>query len=453
MAMAGWGDARARRVLRQLFDAALQRADPAQALLRHLPEPPKGRCVVVGAGKASIAMAAALDAAWPGVPLSGVVVGCHGQQRPAGRIEVLTAAHPVPDQHSVRAARRLLAAVQGLGPDDLVLALISGGGSSLLVQPAGAMSLADKQQLNRDLLASGASIGEMNILRRQLSAIKGGGLAAAVGRARLCTLIISDVPGDDPAAVASGPTLPDPASRAEAREIVARYRIALPPAARAVLDAPAVARPARPDDEVRMIAAPMMALQAAADEARRHGLAALVLGDALEGEARQMGQLLAGIARSAACFGHPVAAPAVLLSGGEATVTLGAAADAVLASGAAAGAAMTPAGAATTAAAAARLPRGGRNTECLLSMALALSGQAGIWALACDSDGIDGTQDAAGAIIAPDTLARARTAGLDPRAILQAHDSHLLFDTLGDLVRTGPTGTNVNDIRAILVAG
>lgn len=422
--MSQWTDQAARTALRQMFDVAVRSADPGPAVQRHLPAKPKGRCVVVGAGKGSAAMAAAVDAAWPDVDVSGVVVTRHGQKIPAGRIEIIEAAHPVPDENSVIAAKRLLAAVQGLGPDDLVLALISGGGSSLLVLPAGEMTLADKQQLNRALLASGANINEMNVLRRQLSAIKGGGLADAIGAARLVTLIVSDVPGDDPAAVASGPTIPDPSSREQAREIVARYRIDLPPAAQAVLNTPKPAHRQRDDAEVHVIAAPVMALEAAAESARALGLTPIILGDALEGEARHMGQVLAGIARSTARFGHPLKAPAVLLSGGEGTVTIG------------------PDGGG----------KGGRNTECLLSMAVALSGEENVWALACDSDGIDGIQDAAGAIITPDTLARAHAAGFDARAVLSRHDSFTLFDAIGDLVRTGPTGTNVNDIRAILVA-
>ncbi|MDO4231061.1 MAG: glycerate kinase [Lautropia sp.] len=421
--MSQWTDETARAALRQMFDAAVKSADPGPAVQRHLPAKPKGRCVVVGAGKGSAAMAAAVDAAWPDVDVSGVVVTRHGQKIPAGRIEIIEAAHPVPDENSVIAAKRLLAAVQGLGPDDLVLALISGGGSSLLVLPAGEMTLADKQQLNRALLASGANINEMNVLRRQLSAIKGGGLADAVGAARLVTLIVSDVPGDDPAAVASGPTIPDPSTREQAREIVARYRIELPQAAQAVLNTPKPQHRQRDDAEVHVIAAPMMALEAAAESARALGLAPLILGDALEGEARHMGLVLAGIARSTARFGHPLKAPAVLLSGGEGTVTIG------------------PDGGG----------KGGRNTECLLSMAVALSAEKNVWALACDSDGIDGIQDAAGAIITPDTLARAHAAGFDARAVLARHDSFTLFDAIGDLVRTGPTGTNVNDIRAILI--
>ena len=403
-----WNDESARAALRRIFDAAVKSADPAAAVRRHLPEKPRGRCVVVGAGKGAAVMAAAVDAAWPDVDVSGVVVTRYGHAVPAGRIEVLQAAHPVPDEASVQASTRILQAVQGLGPDDLVVALISGGGSSLLTLPGPGMTLADKQALNRILLASGATINEMNVLRRQLSAIKGGRLAQAALPARLCTLIVSDVPGDDPAAIASGPTIAHPATREEARAIVATPMTPAAP---------------RPRAEVKIIAAPMMALKAAADEARALGLTPLILGDALEGEAAQMGTVLAGIGRSTALYGQPLAAPAVLLSGGEATVTIGS----------------DGAG------------KGGRNTESLLAMALALAGQKGVWALAADSDGIDGTEDAAGAIITPDTLARARDRQLDPRAFLRAHDSYSFFAALGDLVMTGPTGTNVNDIRVMLV--
>ena len=375
-----WNDESARAALRRIFDAAVKSADPAAAVRRHLPEKPRGRCVVVGAGKGAAVMAAAVDAAWPDVDVSGVVVTRYGHAVPAGRIEVLQAAHPVPDEASVQASTRIL-------------------------------------------LASGATINEMNVLRRQLSAIKGGRLAQAALPARLCTLIVSDVPGDDPAAIASGPTIADPATREEARAIVARYRMELPAAAQAILATPMTPAAPHPRAEVKIIAAPMMALKAAADEARTLGLTPLILGDALEGEAAQMGTVLAGIGRSTALYGQPLAAPAVLLSGGEATVTIGS----------------DGAG------------KGGRNTESLLAMALALAGQQGVWALAADSDGIDGTEDAAGAIITPDTLARARDRQLDPRAFLRAHDSYSFFAALGDLVMTGPTGTNVNDIRVMLV--
>jgi glycerate 2-kinase len=407
-----------------MFDAAVASADPRIAVARNLPEKPKGRCIVVGAGKASAAMAAGLDAAWPDVDLTGVVVTRYDYAVPAGRIEILEAAHPVPDANSETAARKMLDAVRGLTADDLVIALVSGGGSALMTAPAGDMTLADKQAINKALLASGATISEMNVVRKHVSAIKGGRLAAAAHPAKVVTLVISDIPGDDPAAIASGPTLPDPSTKADALEIVDRYALDLPPAARAALQSgDETPKPGDIDADVRIVAAPMLALQAAAKVAREEGLTPLILGDALEGEAREAGILMAGMARSVATHGHPVAAPAVLLSGGETTVSIG----------------RGPAG------------RGGRNTEFLLSLAISLAGAKNIWAIAGDSDGIDGTEDAAGAIVAPDTLSRARTCGLDARKFLVAHDSYTFFDRVGDLVRTGPTLTNVNDIRAILI--
>ena len=419
-----WNDERARTVLRRVFDAAVASADPRRAVARRLPDKPRGRCVVVGAGKASAAMAAALDAAWPDVDLSGVVVTRYGYSVPAGRIAILEAAHPVPDEMSLEAARRMLAAVGGLTADDLVIALVSGGGSALMTLPAGAMTLADKQAVNAALLRSGAPIAEMNIVRKHLSAIKGGKLAMAARPARVVTLVISDVPGDDPAAIASGPTLPDPSTKSEAAAIVARYGLALPPAALAALESgDETPKPGAFEPDVRIIAAPRLALEAAAGVARREGLTPVILGDALEGEAREVGTVMAGVARSVALHGSPVPPPALLLSGGETTVTIG--------SGGAG--------------------KGGRNTEFLLGLSLALAGADAIWAIAGDSDGIDGTEDAAGAIVAPDTLVRAKNAGLDARAFLTAHDSYTFFDRLGDLVRTGPTLTNVNDIRALLV--
>lgn len=419
-----WTDAESRATLRRLFDAAVASADPSAAVLRHLPEKPTGRCVVVGAGKASAAMAAGLDAAWPDVDVSGVVVTRYGHAVPAGRIRILEASHPVPDTMSETAAREILAAVSGLTPDDLVVALISGGGSALMVAPAGRMTLADKQAVNRALLASGAAIGEMNAVRKHLSAIKGGRLAQAARPARLATLVISDVPGDDPAAIASGPTIGDASTIDEVREIIRRYQLDLPAAARAVIEAGAeTPKPEALPGDVTIIAAPSLALEAAAAEAVRAGITPLILGDAIEGEAREAGIVMAGIARSAQLKGLPVRAPAVLLSGGETTVSIG----------------KGPAGA------------GGRNTEFLLGLAVGLGGAGGIFAIAGDSDGIDGTEDAAGAIVTPDTLARARQLGLDARAHLAAHDSYRYFDALGDLVKTGPTLTNVNDIRAILI--
>ncbi len=421
-----WDDASARVALRAMFDAAVAAADPRRVLAAHLPDKPRGRCVVVGGGKSAALMAAALEDAWPDVSLEGTVVTRYGHTVPTRRIEVIEAAHPVPDANSERGARRLLERVRGLGPDDLVLALMSGGASALLALPAAGLTLADKQAVNRDLLACGARIGEMNCLRKHLSGIKGGRLAAAAAPAHVLTLAVSDVPGDDPTVIGSGPTIPDPTTFADARGIVARYGIVAPPAAAARLTQGADETPKPgelPNAEFRLIAAPMLALRAVAEIARGIGLTPLILGDALEGEARELGTAMAGIARSVRTHGVPVAPPAVLLSGGETTVTLG----------------HSPVG------------HGGRNTEFLLGLAVALDGTPGVWALAGDTDGIDGTDEVAGALVAPDTLARVRAAGRDPRAALAAHDSHTLFDLVGDAIRTGPTLTNVNDFRAILV--
>ena len=427
-----WDDARARTALRAIFDAAVAAADPLKMLAAHLPAKPIGRCIVVGAGKSAAVMAAALEAAWPDVALSGAVVTRYGHAVATQRIEVIEASHPVPDANSERGARRLLELVQGLGPDDLVLALISGGGSALLALPAPGLTLADKQAVNRALLASGATITEMNAVRKHLSAIKGGRLAACAAPARVVTLAISDVPGDDPAVIASGPTVADATSFADARAVVARFGLRLPPQV--------TARLAREDDETpkpgslartafRLIATPAMALRRAAETARGLGLTPLILGDALEGESRELGTVMAGIARSVRDHAEPLPAPAVLLSGGETTVTLATGPDGAHQAG-----------------------RGGRNTEFLLGLAIGLAGAPGIWAAAGDTDGIDGTEDAAGAIVTPDTLARAAAAGLSARGHLAAHDSYSLFAALDDLIRTGPTLTNVNDIRAILIA-
>lgn len=433
---ASWDDARARAALRRLLDAAIASADPRKVLAAHLPEPPAlgsgGRVVVVGAGKSAAVMAASVEAAWPDIPLKGLVITRYGHGVRTGygktdRIEVVEASHPVPDAAGEQAAARILALVQGLTEHDLVLALISGGGSALMPLAAPGLTLADKQEVNRALLSCGATINEMNAVRRHLSAVKGGRLAAAAHPARVVTLAISDVPGDDPAAIASGPTVPDPTSFADARAIVARYAIALPDHVRAHLEAGAEETP-KPGDprlaraEYRLIATPLMALQAAAKEAEALGLTPLILGDALEGEAREAGTLLAGIARSAAAHGHPVPRPAVLLSGGETTVTLGEARGA-----------------------------GGRNGECLLGLAVSLAGHPGIWSLMADTDGIDGSESNAGAIAAPDTLARAAASNIDPRAALSAHRSHDVFAGLDDLVTTGPTLTNVNDFRAVII--
>ncbi|WP_347138669.1 glycerate kinase [Paracoccus sp. SSK6] len=407
-------------LLLRLFGAAVDSADPAKTVARHLPERPRGRVVVVGAGKSAAAMARAIEAEWPDV--TGVVVTRYDHAVPTQNIEVIEASHPVPDQAGADAAQRILAAVRGLGPDDLVLALISGGGSALMTAPALGLTLADKMQVNRLLLASGAPIGVMNRVRRRLSAVKGGRLALAAAPAKVVTLAISDVPGDDPLAIASGPTVHDPDAAADLSDVARMLGPDLPEAARRLLLTTPEPLPPFPAD-YRLISTPLMALEAAANLARSEGVTPLILGDAIEGEAAAAGQVMAGIARSAALHGLPVKGPAVLLSGGETTVTIGSA----------------------------KPGKGGRNTEFLLALAVALDGQPGIHALSGDTDGIDGTEDAAGAIIAPDTLARARAAGLDPRAVLAAHDSCSLFDRIGDLVKTGPTLTNVNDFRAILV--
>jgi glycerate 2-kinase len=422
-----WDDAHARSALRTLFDAAVAAADPRQVLAAHLPPRPRGRCVVVGCGKSAAVMAAALEDAWPDVALEGTVVTRYGHFVPTRRTEVIEASHPLPDAASERGAHRLLERVRGLGPDDLVLALISGGGSALCAAPAPGLTLADKQAVNRALLASGATISEMNCVRKHLSAIKGGRLAAAARPARVVTLAISDVPGDDPAVIASGPTVPDPTTFADARAILARYGIEPPAAVAARLAQATDETPGNddlPDAEFRLIATPMMALTRMAETARGIGLTPLVLGDALEGEAREMGIVMAGIARSVRAHAQPLPPPCVVLSGGETTVTLG----------------RGPAG------------HGGRNTEFLLSLVVALGGATDIWAMSGDTDGVDGMDDIAGAVAAPDTLARARAKALDPRAVLAGHDSHSLFDAIGDAIRTGPTLTNVNDVRAILIA-
>lgn len=416
-------------LLRRLYDAAVAAALPAGIVAWHLPGRAKGRTIVLGAGKASAAMAAAVEAAWgedgPG-PLEGLVVTRYGHAVPCERIEIVEAAHPVPDEAGRAAAARMLEIARGAGPDDLVLCLISGGGSALLALPADGIPFADKQAVNAALLRSGADIAEMNTVRRHLSAIKGGRLAAAAHPARVVTLVISDVPGDDPAAIASGPTVADPTTFADAAAILDRYGIEAPASVRAHLAAAEEETP-KPGDprlaaaELQMIATPQMSLDAAAAVARAAGVTPLILGDALEGEAAEAGKLMAGIARAAAGTGHPAPPPCVLLSGGETTVTV-------------------------------RGPgRGGRNVEFLLGLAVALNGQPGIFALAGDTDGIDGGGPAAGALVTPDSLVRARALGLDPRAMLAANDAHPLFEALGDAVVTGPTLTNVNDFRAILV--
>lgn len=416
-------------LLRRLFDAAIASAQPALCVPPHLPSPDElggGRLVVIGAGKASAAMARAVEDHWAG-PLSGLVVTRYGYGVPCQRIEIVEAAHPVPDAAGLAAAQRMLALVQGLQPADLVLCLISGGGSALLPLPAPGLTLEHKQAVNRALLASGATISEMNCVRRHLSAIKGGRLGAACHPARVLTLLISDVPGDDPINIASGPTVADPTTCADALAIVQRYGIELPAPVRAVLES-GQGESIKPGDprlgghQLRTIAAPQMALEAAARVAREAGYGVCILGDALEGEARDVGKVLAGIALQVAAHGQPVQAPCVLLSGGETTVT-------VRGSGS-----------------------GGRNVECLLSMALTLGGHPRIHALAGDTDGVDGQAEIAGAQIGPDTLQRAHALGIKPFDALANNDGHGFFGMLGDAVVTGPTLTNVNDFRAILVA-
>jgi hydroxypyruvate reductase len=421
----GRGMSDRRPLLRAMFDAAIAAAQPALCLPPHLPARPEGRTLVIGTGKASAAMAKALEDHWDG-PLEGLVVTRYGHEVPCRRIEIVQAAHPVPDAAGLLASERMRTFVSGLTEGDLVIALISGGGSSLLVAPGPGLTLADKQAINTALLKSGATISEMNCVRRHLSSLKGGRLAAACHPAKLVTLLISDVPGDAPHDIASGPTVADPSTCAEALAIIERYRIAVPQAVRSLLASPQ-GETLKPGDprlartETRMIAAPQTALEAAARVARDAGLNAYILGDSLEGESRDVGKALAGIARQVALHGQPFEPPCVLLSGGETTVTIRG------------------------------KGRGGRNVEFLLSLAIALDGLPGVHALAGDTDGVDGAEEIAGAIATPDTLARAWRQGMHPRRSLDANDGHGFFQALGDSVVTGPTRTNVNDFRAIVI--
>ena len=414
-----------RALLQAMFQAAIEAAQPSHCIPPHLPAAPKGRLIVIGAGKASAAMAQAVEQHWPG-PLSGLVVTRYGYAVPCERIEIVEASHPVPDAAGMQAAQRMLELVANLQADDTVLCLISGGGSSLLALPLDGISLEDKQALNRALLASGATIGEMNCVRRHLSAIKGGRLAAACHPAQVITLAISDVPGDKLGDIASGPTVGDATSCEDALAIVRRYGMDLPDSLRAVLESgrgesvkPGDLRLAR--TRTTLIATPQMALEAAAGVARAAGVTPYILGDSLEGEARDVGKVMAGIALQTAMRGQPFPAPCVLLSGGETTVT-------VRGNG-----------------------RGGRNVEFLLALGIALDGHEGIHALAGDTDGVDGQEDIAGAYLAPDTLQRAWALGTKPRESLDNNDGHGFFQALGDSVITGPTLTNVNDFRAILI--
>ncbi len=408
-----------------MFDAAVAAALPAATLPAYLPLPPKGRALVVGCGKAAASMAKAVEDHWPG-ELSGMVVTRYGYNVPTRMIEVVEAAHPVPDEAGRKAAERMLKMVQGLSADDLVLFLVSGGGSALLPLPAPGLTLADKQAINKALLRSGANITEMNCVRKHLSAVKGGRLAAACAPARVITLAISDIPGDDPAVIASGPTVADATTFADARAILEKYGITEP---RAVVEHLRAAREESPKPgdprlektELHMVAAPQMSLEAAAQVALRAGVTPVILGDAIEGEAREVAIVHAGIARQVRRHGQPAPTPCVLLSGGETTVTLRG------------------------------KGRGGRNAEFLLALAVALDGESGIHALAGDTDGIDGTEDNAGALLAPDSLARAAQRNLDAKHMLADNDGYNFFSGLGDLVMTGPTLTNVNDFRAILI--
>jgi glycerate 2-kinase len=408
-----------------MFDAAIAAAQPALCVPAHLPPRPAGRLIVIGAGKASAAMAKAVEDSWPG-DLSGVVVTRYGYAVPCKRIEIMESSHPVPDTASVRAAHRLLDTVKNLTPDDVVLCLISGGGSSLLVSPIEGVTLEDKQAVNRALLQSGASISEMNCVRRHLSAIKGGRLGAACHPAKVVTLVISDVPGDRPMDIASGPTVVDPTTCEDALAIVRRYAISLPARAMEVL-ASGRGESVKPGDprlassEVHFVATPQLALEAAAKVARDASLSVHILADSIEGEARDVGKVIAGIALQVARHAQPFEPPCVLLSGGETTVT-------VRGHG-----------------------RGGRNVEFLLSLAIALDGHAGIYAMAGDTDGVDGLEEIAGARVAPDTLSRAWAIGIKPKESLADNDGHGFFQALGDSIITGPTLTNVNDFRAVLV--
>ncbi|EHL22518.1 hydroxypyruvate reductase [Acidovorax sp. NO-1] len=428
--------------LQHLYRVAVRRALPLHNTAAFLPAPPTpdsgGRTLVLGAGKAGGAMAHAVEALWPAdAPLSGLVVTRyhHTPPRPEGlvqRIEVVEAAHPVPDAAGLAAAQRMLAHTQGLTENDLVLCLISGGGSALLTLPADGLTLEEKQRINQALLASGAAIDEMNCVRKHLSRIKGGRLAAACAPARVVTLTISDVPGDDPSVIASGPTVPDATTCSDALAILDRYRIEVPAAVRSALEAGTLETP-KPGDAVfaghavHLIATPRQALEAAAEAARAAGVQAHILSDAMEGESREVGKVHAALARAVAQHGQPFARPCVILSGGETTVTVRPQPPG------------TPRG------------RGGRAGEFCLGLAQALQGQPGVWALAADTDGIDGVENNAGARVAPDTLARAEAAGLRIAAHLDRNDAYGFFDALGDLVVTGPTHTNVNDFRAILV--
>jgi hydroxypyruvate reductase len=411
--------------LTSIFDAAVAAADPERTIRGHLPAKPKGRTIVIGAGKGSAQMAAAFEKVWDG-PIEGLVVTRYGYGAKCERIEIIEAAHPVPDAAGLEASRRLLAKVQGLTADDLVVALISGGGSALLPSPAAGLTLADEIAVNEALLASGAPIAAMNTIRKHVSTIKGGRLAAAAWPARVVSLVISDIPGDNPALVASGPTVPDTGSREDALASIAAYGMKLPASVMAHISSPAADAPDPGDrrfssNEVHLIASAGVSLEAAAAEAKRQGIEAVILSDAIEGEAREVGGVHAAIAREVATRNRPFAKPVLILSGGETTVTLRA------------------------------KGKGGRNSEFLLAFAIGINGVQGIHAMAADTDGIDGSEDNAGAFADGSTVSRMRAAGVDAKAMLAGNNAWTAFNAVGDLFVPGPTGTNVNDLRAILV--
>ncbi|MER8727906.1 glycerate kinase [Mesorhizobium sp. M0904] len=408
-----------------IFNAAVAAADPQRTIKDHLPARPKGRTVVIGAGKGSAQMAAAFEKVWDG-PIEGLVVTRYGYGATCRRIEIIEAAHPVPDAAGLEASRRLLEKVQGLTADDLVVALISGGGSALLPSPAEGLTLADEIAVSEALLASGAPIAAMNTIRKHLSTIKGGRLAAAAYPAKVVSLVVSDIPGDDPALVASGPTVPDIGSRKDALASIAAYGMNLPASVMAHINSPAADAP-RPDDprfirnEVHLIASAGVSLEAAAAEAKRQGIQAVILSDSIEGEAREVGGVHAAIAREVATRNRPFAKPVLILSGGETTVTLRA------------------------------KGKGGRNSEFLLTFAIGISGMVSVHALAADTDGIDGSEDNAGAFADGSTVSRMRKAGVDAKAMLAGNNAWTAFNAVDDLFVSGPTGTNVNDFRAILI--
>ncbi|RWK64921.1 glycerate kinase [Mesorhizobium sp.] len=414
-----------RPFLTAIFNAAVAAADPQRTIWDHLPATPKGRTIVIGAGKGSAQMAAAFERVWDG-PIEGLIVTRYGYSATCQRIEIIEAAHPVPDAAGLEASRRLLEKVQGLTADDLVVALISGGGSALLPSPAESLTLADEIAVNEALLASGAPIAAMNTIRKHVSTIKGGRLAAAAFPAKVVSLVVSDIPGDNPALVASGPTVPDSGSRQEALASIAAYGMKLPASVMAHINTPAADAP-RVDDprfsrnEVHLIASAGVSLDAAAAEARRQGIEAVILSDSIEGEAREVGGVHAAIAREVATRNRPFPKPVLILSGGETTVTLRA------------------------------KGKGGRNSEFLLAFAIGISGMDGINALAADTDGIDGSENNAGAFADGSTVSRMRAAGVDAKAMLAGNNAWTGFNAVGDLFVPGPTGTNVNDLRAILI--